>query len=74
MDIDKIDSEYLKSIVSLDNTTEVTLFLFEDILKLLIEDKIDELLSLDREYAFNGLSYFGCMKTLNHFLDEVKKI
>lgn len=74
IDIDKIDSDYLSSLVQLDkNIDRVELTLFEDIFKLIVEGKVDDIFELDKEYIFKGLSYFGCSKLLDRLFTTVKR-
>lgn len=72
IDTQSIDSDFLKSIVSIDECKEVELSLFEDILQCIITENDIELLSLNREYVFKGLNYFGSNTMMSKFLDGIK--
>lgn len=69
VDTTRVDSDYLKSIVSLDNVVNLTLF--EDILDCILNNP-QSLYGLDPEYVFKGLSYFGCSKLLQDFFMFIK--
>lgn len=73
VDTSKFDSQYLQSIVELDsNASTIQLTLFQDIFDCIHTNNITKLFSMDYEYVFKGLSYFGSEDLLKQLFIKIR--